>query len=164
MKTISTAGCILGIVAVTLAAIKPISDKTLTFWGIACAISLVIFLILFIPIVIGIEYCIKCTRSPEDLEQKSAPKEVKKQESTGHEYFDVISRKHGGTPIRSISQYRKPKPGQAPVRPSPPPPKAQPARAPAPVKKEDSTGSEYFNQINRAGVKSISQYAGLKKK
>lgn len=84
-------------------------------------------------------------------------KEPNKQDSHGNEYFMAITKKQGGSPIHSISQYRKKGPNPATVKPPTPP-------APAPIKKHDSTGSEYFNQINRAGVRSISQYAALKKK
>lgn len=154
--------CALGIVAVVLSALHPVSNGALTYWGVSCVISLVLFLILFIPIVIAIEYCIKVVRSSSLESATSRVESSKADKQDGNEYFEAISKKNGGTPIRSISQYRKhPKPPSSPVKKPSPPPKATQY---SPVKKQDSTGSEYFNQINRAGVKSISQYAALKKK
>lgn len=147
-----------------LGALHPISDKALLYWGVACVISLVLFLFLFIPIVIAIEYCIKVVRSNsmESGTTRAEPVKADRQESHGNEYFQAISKRSGGTPIKSISQYRKvPKQASPPAKKPSPPPKAA---TQSPIKKQDSTGSEYFNQINRAGVKSISQYAALKKK
>lgn len=91
-----------------------------------------------------------------------------------NEYFESMKRRQG--PVQSISQYRK-KPVQSPRKPGPRPSPRKPGPRPSPSKplptrtptaaakkgSDESTGSEYFNQINRTNVRSISQYAALKK-